>query len=327
MLVGINLLREGLDLPEVSLVAILDADKEGFLRSETSLIQTIGRAARNAEGRVVLYADKDGNQHKQAARAVCVAGNSFESPRLLLNSASSMFADGLANSSGQVGRNYMRHMFGFALAIMPKPVNFHRGARQSGLVYDEQDHNPERGFAGGYLFETLSLDPLNVAAFVGGWGPGTSQYNDSYTHLAGLFLVGEDPPQADNRIRLHPDRKDHNGLPVPVLDYTDHANTIAMREHGVARARAIYESLGAVEFWGGEGPPVGCHNMGVARMSANPEDGVTNGWGQTHDIDNLFITDGSFMTSAACVNPSLTYMAFTARACDYAVKQMGEGLI
>ena len=58
VLVGINLLREGLDLPEVSLVAILDADKEGFLRSERSLIQTIGRAARNADGKAILYADK-----------------------------------------------------------------------------------------------------------------------------------------------------------------------------------------------------------------------------------------------------------------------------
>jgi excinuclease ABC subunit B len=57
VLVGINLLREGLDLPEVSLVAILDADKEGFLRSETSLIQTMGRAARNVDGQVVMYAD------------------------------------------------------------------------------------------------------------------------------------------------------------------------------------------------------------------------------------------------------------------------------
>lgn len=57
MLVGINLLREGLDLPEVSLVAILDADKEGFLRSESALIQTIGRAARHVEGKVIMYAD------------------------------------------------------------------------------------------------------------------------------------------------------------------------------------------------------------------------------------------------------------------------------
>jgi excinuclease ABC subunit B len=66
VLVGINLLREGLDLPEVSLVAILDADKEGFLRSETSLIQTIGRAARNVEGKVLMYADTVTDSMKRA---------------------------------------------------------------------------------------------------------------------------------------------------------------------------------------------------------------------------------------------------------------------
>src|SRR5690606_27586195 len=66
VLVGINLLREGLDLPEVSLVAILDADKEGFLRSARSLIQTIGRAARNAGGEVILYADRITPSMKQA---------------------------------------------------------------------------------------------------------------------------------------------------------------------------------------------------------------------------------------------------------------------
>ena len=66
ILIGVNLLREGLDLPEVSLVAIFDADKEGFLRSETSLIQTIGRAARNAAGRVILYADTITESMKRA---------------------------------------------------------------------------------------------------------------------------------------------------------------------------------------------------------------------------------------------------------------------
>ena len=66
VLVGINLLREGLDIPEIQLVAILDADKEGFLRSETSLIQTIGRAARNAEGRVIMYADMETDSMKKA---------------------------------------------------------------------------------------------------------------------------------------------------------------------------------------------------------------------------------------------------------------------
>jgi excinuclease ABC subunit B len=68
VLVGINLLREGLDIPECGLVAILDADKEGFLRSETSLIQTIGRAARNVEGRVILYADRITGSMERALR-------------------------------------------------------------------------------------------------------------------------------------------------------------------------------------------------------------------------------------------------------------------
>ncbi|MGH2951723.1 MAG: helicase-related protein, partial [Solirubrobacterales bacterium] len=66
VLVGVNLLREGLDLPEVSLVAILDADKEGFLRGETSLVQTIGRAARNVRGKVLMYADKETEAMRKA---------------------------------------------------------------------------------------------------------------------------------------------------------------------------------------------------------------------------------------------------------------------
>ena len=81
VLVGVNLLREGLDLPEVSLVAILDADKEGFLRGETSLIQTIGRAARNVNGRVLMYADRETDAMRAAIsetdrrRAIQVAYN------------------------------------------------------------------------------------------------------------------------------------------------------------------------------------------------------------------------------------------------------------
>ena len=72
VIVGINLLREGLDLPEVSLVAILDADKEGFLRSETSLVQTIGRAARNAEGIVIMYADEVTPSMEKAITETCL---------------------------------------------------------------------------------------------------------------------------------------------------------------------------------------------------------------------------------------------------------------
>jgi choline dehydrogenase-like flavoprotein len=277
-------------------------------------------------GRVsgVVYADESGALHEQKARAVCVAGNVVETARILLNSETSKFPRGLGNSSDQVGRNYMRHMFGFVDAVMPKPVNFHRGTRQSGMVLDEQYHNPERGFAGGYMIQTLGVAPFDLANLTGGWGEETAAFLGQYTHVAGAFLVGEDPPQATNRISLHATERDQHDLPVPVLAYQDHPNTIAMRNHAIEMSRRIYDSLGSTLFRGGEGPPIGCHNMGVARMSEDPEQGVTNRWGQTHDIDNLFVSDGSAFSSSAAGNPTLTIVALAIRQADYIAEQMRQ---
>ena len=138
----------------------------------------------NDEGKVngVLYADKDGNQHLQKARIVAVAGNSIESPRLLLNSASSMFPDGLGNSSGQVGKNYMRHMTGSVYAVFDKPVNFYRGTTMAGIITDESRHDTSRGFVGGYEMETLGLGLPFMAAFLnpGAWGREFSAAMDMY---------------------------------------------------------------------------------------------------------------------------------------------------
>src|SRR5260370_9443876 len=113
----------------------------------------------DATGKVtgVLYADKAGKHQVQKARIVCVAGNSIESPRLLLNSASSMFPDGMANSSGQVGRNYMRHTTGSVFGIFKEPVHMYRGTVMAGIIGDEAEPNLKRGFAGGFEFETISL--------------------------------------------------------------------------------------------------------------------------------------------------------------------------
>lgn len=120
---------------------------------------TVLKVTHNDKGLVdgVLYADKDGNQQHQKARIVCIAGNSIESPRILLNSASNMFPDGLANSSGEVGRNYMRHMTGSVYAEFSKPVNMYRGTTMAGIIQDESIHDPSRGFVGGFEMETLSL--------------------------------------------------------------------------------------------------------------------------------------------------------------------------
>src|SRR5690606_21315383 len=149
----------------------------------------VAKIEHDEKGRVtgVLYFDKDGNLHRQRARIVCVAGNSIESPRLLLNSASSMFPDGLANSSGQVGKNYMRHTTGSVYAIFEKPVHMYRGTTMAGIIQDESRNDPSRGFVGGYELETLSLGLPFMAAFLnpGAWGRSFASALDAYENMAG----------------------------------------------------------------------------------------------------------------------------------------------
>ncbi|RMF88225.1 MAG: GMC family oxidoreductase [Nitrospinota bacterium] len=296
------------------------------LRPESHALQIL----HNAKGRVsgVLYADKEGKQVEQKARVVCVAANSIESPRLLLNSASNLFPDGLANSSGQVGRNYMRHMTGSVYAIFDKPVNMYRGVTMAGIIEDEARNDPARGFVGGYHMETISLGLPFMAAFLnpGAWGRDFSALLEQYDHMAGMWLVGEDMPQETNRITLHPTEKDQFGLPVPNVHFDDHPNDIAMRNHAYKQGSAVYQAIGALRTI--ETPPYpSTHNLGTNRMSEKPRDGVVNKWGQTHDIPNLFISDGSQFTTGGAPNPTLTIVALAIRQAEYIIEQMRKGEI
>ena len=284
----------------------------------------------DANGKVtgVVYADSEGNHHRQAARAICVAGNSIESPRLLLNSASTMFPDGLANSSGQVGRNYMRHMTGSVYAIFDQPVRMWRGTTMAGIITDESKNDPGRGFVGGYEMETLSIGLPFMAAFLdpGGWGREFASAMDGYENMAGMWLVGEDMPQESNRISLHPETKDQYGMPVPNVHFSDHPNDIAMRNHAYRQGAAVYDAVGATRTF--PTPPYpSTHNLGTNRMSANPQDGVVNKYGQAHDIANLFVSDGSQFTTGASENPTLTIVALAIRQADYIAEQMTAGAI
>ncbi len=284
----------------------------------------------DAQGKVtgVIYADKDGNQQLQKARIVAVAGNSIESPRLLLNSASSMFPDGLANSSGQVGKNYMRHMTASMYAVFPEPVRFWRGTTMAGIITDESIHDPSRGFVGGYELETLALGIPFMAAFLdpGGWGRSFTGALDMYENMAGLWIVGEDMPQESNGVTLNTDVKDQYGLPAPNVHFTNHPNDNAMRNHAWGQAKKLYDSVGATRTY--PTPPYpSTHNLGTNRMSAKPRDGVVNKWGQTHDIDNLFVSDGSQFTTGAAENPTLTIIALAMRQADYIAKEMAARTI
>jgi choline dehydrogenase-like flavoprotein len=273
----------------------------------------------DASGKVtgVLYADSSGAVHRQKARVVAVAGNSLESPRLLLNSASSMFPDGLANSSGQVGRNYMRHMTGNVYATFERPVHMYRGTTMAGIIRDEARHDTKRGFVGGYEMETISLGIPFMAAFLqpGGWGRSFTSALDDYANMAGMWLIGEDMARETNRVTLDPKVKDKNGMPVASVHFDDHENDIAMRNHAIQQGSAVYQAVGAVRIL--PTPPYpSTHNMGTNRMSEKPRDGVVNKYGQTHDIKNLFVSDGSQFTSGAACNPTLTIVSLAIRQAD-----------
>ncbi len=294
------------------------------LRAECQAVQITHDAQGKADA--VLYLDKDGNLHRQAARIVCVAGNTIETPRLLLMSASAKFPNGLANSSGQVGRNYMRHTTGSVYAQFDEPVRMYRGETMAGIIADEARHDTARGFAGGYYLQTISLGPAFLASFAdpGAWGREFTALLDGYANTAGLWIVGEDMPQESNRVTLNTGVKDAFGLPVPNVHYDDHPNDVAMRNHGYRQSTALYEAVGARSSH--HTPPYpSTHNLGTARMSADPADGVANGFGQSHDVDNLFISDGSAFTTSAAANPTLTIVALAMRQAEYIADQLGKG--
>jgi choline dehydrogenase-like flavoprotein len=275
----------------------------------------------NASG--VVYVDKDGKEQRQLARIVCVAGNSIETPRLLLLSASDMFPDGLANSSGQVGRNYMRHMTGSVYAVFKDPVHMYRGTTMAGIIRDESGHDTKRGFTGGYEMETLSLGIPFMAAFLnpGGWGADFAWYLDNYTHMAGMWLVGEDMPRETNRVTLNDAVKDKWGNAVPNVHFDDHDNDVAMRNHAFTQGERVYKAAGAIKAF--RTPPYpSTHNLGTCRMGASADDSVCNSHGQTHDIANLFISDGSQFTTGGAENPTLTIVTLAIRQADYIAGQM-----
>ena len=182
-----------------------------------------------------------------------------------------------------------------------------------------------RGFVGGYEMETLSLGLPFMAAFLdpGAWGRGFTSKMEHYPNMAGMWLVGEDMPQESNRVTLHATEKDGHGLPIPNVHFDDHPNDVAMRSHAFRQGSAVYAAAGATEVF--ETPPYpSTHNLGTNRMSEKPGDGVVNKWGQTHDIKNLFVSDGSQFTTGGAENPTLTIVTLAIRQADYIADQMGK---
>ena len=280
------------------------------------------------DGRVrgVLYADKDGREHLQAARAVCIAGNSIETVRLLLNSETSAFPDGLANGSGLVGKYYMRHSSGNLFAEFDKPVNMHRGVQVAGVVRDEARHDPGRGFAGGFYIMTTSCGLPGYAASLnpGKWGRAHASWLEAYDHVVFIGVCGEDLAIATNRVTLHGSEKDRYGLPIPCLHIDDHPNETPMQNYGYKKMDEMCMALGARRTIETQAEPA-YHHLGVCRMSANPRDGVVDPWGRAHEVPDLFVSDGSVFPSSGAANPTLTVVALALRQAERIAELMAAG--
>lgn len=271
----------------------------------------------------VLYRDPDGNLQRQRTRWLFLACNSIETARLLLLSESGAFPDGLGNTHGHVGRHYMRHVNALAFSRMPEPVSMHRGITTPGAIFDEARHDPSRGFVGGYLMEALALAPVSLAMLVGGaeWGRDFADFMASYDHLSGMILNGEELPREGNRITLDSAVKDQFGLPVANVHVDEHGNCDAMRDHFYGRANALFASLNGKDTRFAI-PPSATHNLGTARMSEKPSEGVVDAFGRSHEVQNLFVGDGSLFPTSTAENPTLTIVALALRQADYFLKNV-----
>ena len=283
----------------------------------------------------VLYFDEDGVLQEQKAEIVVVACNGIGTPRLLLNSKSDRFPDGLANSSGLVGKNLMFHPTGYVAGIFDEPLDGRAGPRGCVLWSHEfMPSDPSRGFVRGYQFQIGRSDGPASAALIGGvhgrvpWGEDHhASYGRIFNHTATIGIMAEDLPEEANTVTLDPELTDSNGIPAPKVTYTVSENSRKMIAHGLEKGEQVMRAAGASDVVAEPHVRVaGWHLLGTARMGTDPQTAVVNEWGRSHDVKNLFIIDGSVFVTAGAVNPTSTIQALALYVAD-SIKRNVERLL
>jgi choline dehydrogenase-like flavoprotein len=301
------------------------------LRTRCRVREILLRPDGMADG--VVYYDAEGVERRQRAEIVVLACNGIGTPRLLLNSRSPRFPDGLANRSGLVGKNLMFHPYGMVVGVFGDRVEGYKGPTGCGLWSQHfYETDPSRGFVRGYQFEMMrGFGPMQSAMMMmmrGNlpWGAGHHDaFAAQFDRIGGLLAICEDLPEEHNRVTLDPDLTDSNGIPAPKIQYQLSENSRRMLEHGVARATEVLDAAGAERVFA-ESPMkvAGWHLMGTARMGTDPERSVVNEWGRSHDVRNLFVIDGSVFVTAAAVNPTSTIQAVALYVADRIKKNLGS---
>lgn len=318
------------------------AERTGNLTIMTdSLVESVVYDEATGRASGVRYVDTaDNTRHELRARVVFMCASAINSACILLNSKSERFPNGLANSSDALGRYIMDHILGVGgEGELPGFLDrYYTGRAPIGFYIPRYANTTERdrdvlrgwGYQGSAYRQTWHRAT---------WRPGIGkdmkhELRTPGPWIVGMGLFGEMLPFAHNRVTLHETKTDKYGIPVPYIDVHLSDNEYRIMKLGTEDAVEMLKAAGCVnvrryydEESPGGWPGEGIHEMGTARMGEDPRESVLNKWNQAHDVPNLIVTDGACMTSAANQNPSLTYMALTARAANHVVDLLKEGVL
>jgi choline dehydrogenase-like flavoprotein len=281
----------------------------------------VRRVALDASGRAagVEYYDEQGTLQLQAAKRVVVCAGGIGTPRLLLMSACPTHPDGLANSSGQVGRNLMVHAQSIVVGRFAQSTESYAGTVGAMSSRQFYETDPANDFVRGFIVAgNRGYSPLLTALQLHKWGPEHHALLERHLdHDATVYVCGDDEPEEHNRVELDVSRLDAFGLPGVITTYTQSENSRRLTEAGLARARELCMASGAESVSDyGVAPGFGWHLLGTARMGSDPGTSVVDADHEAHDVPDLFVVDGSSLPTGGAVNPANTIQALALRAAD-----------
>jgi choline dehydrogenase-like flavoprotein len=274
----------------------------------------------------VLYFDLAGNKHFLKAKIVVMAASGIGTPRLLLNSKSAHFPEGIGNSSGLVGRNLMLHPWGYVEGLFREDLKSHFGPQgcliASHEFHDTQQNHPfKRGFTMQFQRGPFPTESA-TRQFSRKQLPFGEQHHEifrrTFDHTAHLSIIVEDLPELHNRVILDPKLKDSHGIAAPKIEYKLSENSKKALSFGILKGKELMMSSGALTSFGfGPVRETGYHIMGTTKMGVDPKNSVVNAWGQSHDVSNLFVVDSSVFVTSSSVNPTATIHALALRTANY----------
>lgn len=286
----------------------------------------------NASGKATgaVYIDRNGRERRQRAKVVILCANGVGTPRLLLLSASKAFPNGLANSSGLVGKRLMMHPFSAVMGAFDEQLESWRGPFGHNIEsFEFYETDEKRGFVRGAKWGSMPAGgPLGATSFVGTkvfdtkgsrvedvWGPTLHEtVFRRFGHSIVWGIIGEDLPEETNQVVLDAKDCDSDGIPAPKLLYKVSENSTRMLKFNVERCLEAVEASGAIETAVvHQMPDTGWHLLGTCKMGCDPETSVVNRWGQTHDVPNLYVLDGSTFPTSGGLNPTATIMSVALR--------------